>query len=335
VAVDLSTPQTGGVLFGGGSKEARVVKALEAGVEVSIEIDLGLIEHRMMRGLLVGARAPEQIDPMIAAVEAAADVDVAVVVVGTNADWETEGEDRTTMDLPGRQDELVRRVAEVNPNTVVVINAGSPVTMPWLDDVAAVVQVWFPGEEFGTAIADMLLGDAEPGGRLPMTVPARLVDTPAFLSHPGQEGLAHYDEHQYIGYRWYDAREITPRFPFGHGLGYTSWTFGAAEISGTVADGIVVRVPVSNTGQRAGTTVVQCYVAAPDSGPRRPLRELRGFAKVHAEPGETVTAEMWLPERAFAVWDVETHGWVVPPGAYHVLVGDSSRALEPAGSVLC
>ncbi len=336
VVVDLSTPQTGGFAFGGGSKEIRAIVPFVAGTEVAIEVDLGLVEgHTMMRGLLVGARAPEQFDPMVAAIEAAAAADVAVIVVGTNADWETEGEDRTTMDLPGRQDELVRRVAEVNPNTVVVINAGSPVTMPWIDDVAAVLQVWFPGEEIGNAIADMLLGVAEPGGRLPMTVPVRLSDTPAYLSHPGQNGLARYDEHQFIGYRWYDAREIAPQFPFGHGLGYTSWSFGPAEITGTIADGIVVRVPVTNTGHRAGTTVVQCYVEASEGGPRRPLRELRGFAKVHAASGATVTAEMWLPERSFSVWDVETHSWLVPAGIYHVLVGDSSRALEPAGSVLC
>lgn len=336
VAVDLSTPQTGGFVFGSGSKEIRAIVPLVAGVEARVEVDLGLVEgHQMMRGLLIGARAPEQVDPMVGAIEAAAAADVAVVVVGTNADWETEGEDRTTMDLPGRQDELVRRVAEVNPNTVVVINAGSPVSMPWLDDVAAVLQVWFPGEEIGNSIADMLLGAAEPGGRLPMTVPARLSDTPAYLSHPGQAGVARYDEHQFIGYRWYDARKITPLFPFGHGLGYTSWSFGPAEITGTIAAGIVVRVPVTNTGERAGATVVQCYVEAPEGGPSRALRDLRGFAKVNAAPGATVTAQMWLPERSFAVWDVATHSWLVPAGIYRVLVGDSSRSLHLAGSALC
>ena len=335
VVVDLSTPQTGGFMFGNGSPEIRATVALEAGVEVAVELEIAMFEHEQMRGVQVGALGPELIDPVDAAVQAAAAADAAVVVVGTNADWETEGEDRITMALPGRQDELVRRVAEVNPNTVVVLNTGSPVTMPWLGDVAAVLQVWFPGEEFGNAVAEMLLGEAEPGGRLPMTIPARLEDTPAFLSHPGQGGLARYDEHQFIGYRWYDARAITPAFPFGHGLGYTSWSFGPAEITGTIADGIVVRVPVTNTGARVGSTVVQCYIAAPADGPRRPVRELRGFAKVHAEPGATVTAEMWLPERAFAVWDVATAAWVVPSGAYHVLVGASSADLEAAGSVVC
>ena len=302
---------------------------------VEIELDVALWHTLQIRGVMIGVTGPERDDTVAMAVDAARDADVAVVVVGTNADWETEGEDRTTMDLPGRQDELVRRVAEANPRTVVVINAGSPVTMPWLDDVAAVMQVWFPGEEMGNALADVLLGEAEPGGRLPMTVPARLADTPAFLSHPGEGGVARYDERQFIGYRWYDAREIEPRFPFGFGLGYTSFELGAASISGSIDAGIEVSVPVTNTGSRDGGTVVQCYVEAPVDGPRRPRRELRGFAKVRAAAGETVTATMWLPERAFAVWDVAAHGWVVPAGAYHVLVGSSSRDLHPAGSVVC
>ncbi|MEZ5250717.1 MAG: glycoside hydrolase family 3 C-terminal domain-containing protein [Ilumatobacteraceae bacterium] len=230
VVVDLSTPQTGGALFGNASPEIRARVELDAGVPVQVEVDLGLWPSPMMRGLMIGVEGPEPDDGVELAVAAARDADVAVVVVGTNADWETEGEDRTTMDLPGRQDELVRRVAEVNPSTIVVINAGSPVSMPWLEDVGAVMQVWFPGEEMGNAIADVLFGVAEPGGRLPMTIPARLEDTPAYLSHPGEGGLARYDEHQFIGYRWYDAREIEPRFPFGHGLGYTTWAIGGASI---------------------------------------------------------------------------------------------------------
>lgn len=333
--VDLSTPQTGGALFGNASPEILATAELTAGVPVEIELDVALWHTLQIRGVMIGVTGPERDDTVAMAVDAARDADVAVVVVGTNADWETEGEDRTTMDLPGRQDELVRRVAEANPRTVVVINAGSPVTMPWLDDVAAVMQVWFPGEEMGNALADVLLGEAEPGGRLPMTVPARLADTPAFLSHPGEGGVARYDERQFIGYRWYDAREIEPRFPFGFGLGYTSFELGAASISGSIDAGIEVSVPVTNTGSRDGGTVVQCYVEAPVDGPRRPRRELRGFAKVRAAAGETVTATMWLPERAFAVWDVAAHGWVVPAGAYHVLVGSSSRDLHPAGSVVC
>jgi beta-glucosidase len=256
-----------------------------------------------------------------------------VVVVGTNDDWETEGNDRHDIGLPGAQDELVRRVAAANPRTVVVVNAGSPVSMPWLDAVPAVMQIWFPGEEVGNSLSDVLLGDAEPGGRLPMTMPRRLAHTPAYLSHPGEGGTARYDERAFIGYRWYDARGIDPLFPFGHGLGYTEWELGRAAVSGTPSSGVTVAVSVTNTGARVGSTVVQCYVEPPVAGPRRPVRELRAFTKVSLAPGESTVVELHLPERAFALWSVEEHGWVVPHGEYGIAVGESSRSLTSAGTV--
>jgi beta-glucosidase len=272
-------------------------------------------------------------------VEAARSAEVAVVVVGTNADWETEGEDRTTMDLPGAQDELVRRVAEVNPRTIVVINAGSPVTMPWADDVAAILQVWFPGEEFGEALADVLFGAAEPGGRLPITMPYRLADTPAFEHHPGRDGLAVYAEGLFIGYRWYDAQNVAPRFPFGHGLGYTTWTFGEAHVSGDPSSGVDVLVQVRNSGDRDGSTVVQCYVEPAHSLPGRPARTLQAFAKVSAPAGGDVTATLHLPRRAFSRWDPATHEWALVHGDHRIMLGwnavdvtevGASRATETA-----
>jgi beta-glucosidase len=336
--VDLSTPQSGGALFGNASPEIRGTTTLEAGRPVTIEIDHPYTEYPMLRGLMIGGEPVETTDTVALAVDAARASDVAIVVVGTDHEWETEGEDRTSMDLPGRQDELVSRVAAANPRTIVVINAGSPVTMPWLDEVAAVVQLWFPGEELGNVVADVLTGAAEPGGRLPVTFPRRLQDTPAYLSHPGADGLARYDEGLFIGYRWYDAREVEPLFPFGFGLGYTTWAFGPTNVSGD-GHGATVIVPVTNTGTRRGSTVVQVYVQsphnAPPDGPRRPVRELRGFAKVELDPGESFDVEVWLPRRAFAVWSVESHGWVVPRGRYEVLVGESSRSLVSAGAVSC
>ena len=333
VVADLSEPRTGGAFFGQGSPEVRGTAPLEAGVPVAIEVDYGIATSGTMRGLIVGAEPPSDDDGIGRAVAAAAAADVAVVVVGTNDDWETEGEDRVSMDLPGAQDELVARVAAVNPNTVVVVNAGSPVTMPWVDDVAAVLQLWFPGQEVGKSLADLLLGDAEPGGRLPVTFPRRMADTPAFLSHPGEGGVARYDEGLFIGYRWYDARDIEPLFPFGHGLGYTTWAYGPGAVSGTVEAGVTVSVPVTNTGAREGSTIVQCYVEPVTEGPRRPRRELRGFARVGAPAGGAAEAVIWLPERAFAVWDVDACAWVVPPGSYRICVGGSSRELQVAGTV--
>jgi beta-glucosidase len=294
-------------------------------------VHLGSVGRSQLRGLVVGAE-PIVVDDTIArAVEAARDADVAVVVVGTNAEWETEGEDRTTMDLPGAQDELIRRVAEVNPRTVVVINAGSPVTMPWADDVAAIMQVWFPGEEFGEALADVLFGVAEPGGRLPVTIPHGLADTPAFEHHPGRNGLAVYAEGLFIGHRWYDAQGIAPRFPFGHGLGYTTWTMGASSISGEPSVGVEVVVPVHNTGDRAGSTVVQCYVEPVQPMPGRPVRTLQAFAKVSAPGGGDTAVTLHLPPRAFSRWDPAAHEWVLVEGDHRIMLGWNAVELIQAG----
>lgn len=339
VVVDLTEAQVGSSFFGMGSPEVRATVELEAGTPCRIEVVYPVQHYEMLRGLRLGCAPVITVDEVAEAAALAADADVAVVVVGTDDDWETEGEDRVTMDLPGRQDELIAAVAAANPNTVVIVNAGSPVSMPWIDDVASVMQIWFPGEECGNAVADMLLGVAEPGGRLPITLPRKLADTPAYLSHPGVHGRAHYGEELFIGYRWYDAREIEPAFPFGHGLGYTTWEIASASISGAlpgsgVAElGVTVTVHMTNVGERAGSTVVQCYVEPPP-GLARPARELRGFVRVHAEPGATVTAQVWLPERAFATWDPLRSDWTVPEGAHHLHVGVSSRDLVMAGSVV-
>ncbi len=345
--IDMPVPLTGGAFFGMGSPEQRAGLHLEAGRPCSVEVDYPMYEYDMLRGLIVGAEPPLRDDAIDRAVAAAAAADIAVLVVGTNDDWETEGEDRVSMALPGDQDELVRRVAAANPNTVVVLNAGSPVSMPWLHDVRAVMQVWFPGEEFGEALADMLVGVAEPGGRLPVTLPARLDDTPAFEHHPGRDGLAMYAEGLYIGYRWYDAHDIEPLFAFGHGLGYSTFTISESSATGSIGatnatnttnatnatntGGVTVRAIVHNTGDRTGSHVVQCYVQPDGAGPDRPPRTLQGFAKVTLDPGQSHEVAIWLPERCFSVWDVAAHDWVVPPGDYSVLVGESSRSLQLAG----
>ncbi|BCB79359.1 glycoside hydrolase family 3 C-terminal domain-containing protein [Phytohabitans flavus] len=238
------------------------------------------------------------------AASAAAEADVAVVVVGTTEEVESEGFDRTTLALPGRQDELVSRVAAANPRTVVVVNAGSPVLMPWADQVAAILLTWFPGQEAGAALADVLLGAAEPGGRLPTTWPRR--DSDALPVTPTGGALA-YDEGVFLGYR---ADPADPLFPFGHGLGYTEWAYESLSIE----DGEAV-VTVRNSGTRPGREVVQVYAgpSSPDSA--RPRRWLAGFASAVAEPGEAVTVRVPLPERTFAVWE---GGWQKVAGTYLV-----------------
>ncbi|KTS55637.1 beta-glucosidase [Microbacterium testaceum] len=292
---------------------------VEAGREIAVRAEFS----RDGSGTLSGAMsatlgiAPERTDPdeLIArAVAAAEAAEVAVVVVGTNSKVESEGYDRTSLDLPGRQDDLVRAVARANPRTIVIVNAGSPVVLPWASDVAAVVQGYFGGQEFGTALAAVLTGAAEPGGRLPTTWPASMADVPVLDVTP-TDGVLRYDEGIHVGYRAWLRAGTAPAFPFGHGLGYTTWTWDAAERDG---DDLVVRV--TNTGERPGRQVVQVYAERTDSAVERPARWLVGFAAVDAAPGESVEARVSVPARRLAHWD---GAWVTEPGDYTLVAGAS------------
>ncbi|WP_194410436.1 glycoside hydrolase family 3 protein [Microbacterium cremeum] len=293
--------------------------AVEAGREIAIRVEF----VRELRGALSGAMsatlgiAPERTDPdeLIArAAAAAAASEVAVVVVGTNSKVESEGYDRVDLDLPGRQDDLVRAVAATGTPTIVVVNAGSPVVLPWAREVAAIVQGYFGGQEFGHALADVLTGAAEPGGRLPTTWPAALADVPVAEVAP-TDGLLEYGEGIHIGYRAWLRADAEPAFPFGHGLGYTTWSWGAARRIGDT-----IEVTLANTGERAGKQVVQVYAERTGSSVERPARWLVGFATVHAAPGERVTATIPVPTRRLAHWDGE---WVVEPGVYALRAGAS------------
>jgi beta-glucosidase len=267
--------------------------------------------------------APDREALLVEAERVAAAADVAVVVVGSSDEWESEGSDRGTLELPAGQDELIARVLAANPRTVVVLNCGSPVLMPWLGDVPAALVAWYPGQEGGDAIADVLVGDAEPGGRMPTTWAVAERDTPSFLHYPGEAGEVRYGEELHVGHRWYDARGITPLVPFGHGGSYTTFEWGVATITGTDR-APVVEVPVTNTGDRRGSEVVQLYLAALDPPVLRPPKQLAGFAKVHLSPGERGVARIALDERAFARWDVTEHAWVVDPGSYELLLAASA-----------
>ncbi|MGD6751877.1 beta-glucosidase [Streptomyces sp. BH105] len=250
------------------------------------------------------------------AVAAARDAEVVVVVVATTDRVESEGFDRADLRLPGRQDDLVRAVAAANPNTVVVVNSGSPVELPWREDVAAVLLSWFPGQEGGAALADVLTGAEEPGGRLPTTW-GSLADAPVTQVTP-VDGELPYTEGVFIGYRAWDRAGTTPAYPFGHGLGYTDWTYESIELHGTTAT-----VRVRNTGERPGREVVQVYVSPTEPDETRPPRWLAGFAGVTAAPGETVSATIDIPRRAFEVWDETTHAWSSVPGPYEITAGRS------------
>ena len=268
-----------------------------------------------------------------AAVALAAGSDAAVVVVGTTAQVESEGFDRRSLALPGRQDELVRRVAAANPRTVVVVNSGAPVLLPWADEVAAVLLTWFGGQEFGHALADVLLGDAEPGGRLPTTWP---VSQDGLPSTQPADGVLRYTEGLFIGYRGYDRDGRDPLFPFGHGRGYTTWSYDSMTVDCDLAKpagppGVAVCVEVRNTGSRPGREVVQVYASRPDSAVERPAKWLAGFAAVDADPGETVNVGILLPGRAFQHW--ADGGWTLEAGTFTLSAGSSSASLPLTASV--
>ncbi|MFD7403629.1 glycoside hydrolase family 3 C-terminal domain-containing protein [Streptomyces sp. NPDC059866] len=305
-----------------GAPVPRARPELTAGEPVDVSLT-HVIDHpegipmKMVTFALAHQQPQRDAGELIAeAVEAARDADTAVVVVATTERVESEGFDRTDLRLPGSQDDLVRAVAAANPHTVVVVNAGSPVELPWREEVAAVLLTWFPGQEGGAALADVLTGAYEPGGRLPTTW-GSLADAPVTQVVP-TDGELPYAEDVFIGHRAWDKHGRTPAYPFGHGLGYTDWTYESVEVEGSS-----VRVRLRNSGERPGREVVQVYLAPSEPDPERPARRLAGFAGVEAAPGERVEVTVELPRRAFEIWDEMTTSWSFVKGSYEIQVGHS------------
>lgn len=266
---------------------------------------------------------PSGDEEMRAAVDAAAAAELTVVVVGTNEEVESEGWDRATLALPGRQNELVERVLDVAPDAVIVVNAGAPVILPWLDRARTVLWVWFPGQEAGHAIADILAGAVEPSGRLPWTLPASEDQVPVPHGLP-VEGVVDYIEGVHVGYRAWAASPHAPAAAFGFGLGWTTWDYLDATAVRNAEDCISVTVTVANTGSRAGTEVVQAYLStAPEPGLDRPAIWLGGFEGVHVAPGDTSTVTVTIPRRQLEVWDVPSGAWKLPARTYSIHVGRS------------
>jgi beta-glucosidase len=268
---------------------------------------------------------PSQLTPGIAqAVAAAKAARTAVVVVSD--DTESEAADRASLNLPSAQNELISAVAAVNPRTVVVIDAGAPVAMPWLGRVASVMDAWYPGESNGTALAAVLFGQVDPGGHLPVTFPAGLSQVPASTQaqFPGVNGRVLYSEGIDVGYRYYDAKSETPLFPFGYGLSYTHFGFSRLRVTPRqVGNGMVVSARVTNTGRVSGSDVAQLYLGDPAAA-GEPPRQLKGFRKVTLRPGQSTTVRFILNGHDLSYWDDAANGWVLPGGQYQVYVGDSS-----------
>jgi beta-glucosidase len=326
----------GDTYFTSGCNEVVHTRPLQAGeaCEITIEYSTATPVPIEFFALRFGAHRVLAEADIEAAVAAARTADVAVVFAGLNAEWDNEGLDRPNITLPHRQNELIARVVAANPRTVVVLQTGSPVELPWIDDVDAVLQAWYPGQECGNAIADVLLGQAEPGGRLPQTWPVQLQGSPALagaLQYPGIDGHVRYDEGVFIGYRHYERQGIAPRFAFGHGLSYTQYEMGSLQLSSsTVQAGgrVTVEVEVRNTGDRTGQAVVQVYVADAQASVARPVRELKGFGKVHLAPGASAKVVVTLDMRSLAYFDEATASWVAEAGEFTVSAGLSQADLR-------
>ena len=276
-------------------------------------------------------------DEMIAeAVQAAKAAKVAVVFAGLPDAYESEGYDRAHMAMPACQNRLIEAVAGANPNTVVVLHNGSPVEMPWLGKVKAVLEAYLGGQAVGIATVRLLYGDANPCGHLAETFPVKLSDNPSYLYYGGEGNEADYREGVFVGYRYYDKKEMPVLFPFGFGLSYTTFACSNLRLSGakiTDQETLTAAVTVTNTGSRAGKTVVQLYVGDRESTVLRPIRELKGFEKVELQPGESRDVTFTLDKRAFAYWNAAIHDWHVETGAFTIEVGQSSRDIEVSGEV--
>ena len=313
----------------------RVSVELEAGRDTPIRIRYAQPSRGSIRAFnIFEVKLREPAPDRAAAIAAAGAAEVALVFVGPGTTAETEGTDRASMRLPDDQNALVEAIAAANPNTVVCVNAGGPVEMPWAGKVKAIVQCWLPGQEGGHAVAQVLTGAVNPSGKLPVTFPRRYEDNPSFLHYPGGAHV-HYGEGLFVGYRHYDALGIEPLFAFGHGLSYTSFQLSDPEAPARARAGedITVSCTITNTGGRGGAEVVQLYLEHLDPVETMPLRQLKGFARAELAPGETTRIALTLPGRAFAWYDVDAGRWTVTEGRYRLHIGTSSRNLPLARDI--
>ena len=299
----------------------------------------GKRDHAGVRSNVSNAATPEEAAALTErAIRAARESDLVIFIGGlTHQSFaDDEGVDRRDLSLPANQDDLIARLAEANPHIVVVLISGSPVLMPWLEKAPAVLQSWYGGSEAGNALASVLFGDVNPSGKLPCTYPKSLGDEPAHQggkrTYPGEDGTVHYDEGLLVGYRWFDAKNVEPLFPFGFGLSYTTFTYGNLKVIGDGSSTAAVECEVTNSGAREGAEVVQVYVQPKQPSVLRPVKELKGFAKINLQPGETRKISVPLNSRSFAYYAPEKKAWVAEAGEFGILVGSSSRDIRLSGS---
>ena len=343
--VDNETKQRpGNSFFGAGTAEEIGRMRLEEGKTYDIKVTFGTLPTMTFStpgttgfgagGLRVGLERKAEIKTEIErAVQLAKEVDQVILCAGLNSEWESEGYDREQMDLPPGSDDLIRAVLAANPNTAIVIQSGTPVTMPWLKDVPAVLQAWYGGNETGNAIADVVFGKTNPSAKLPLSFPIRNEDNPAFLNYKSERNRAIYGEDVYVGYRFYEKTNKEVAFPFGHGLSYTTFDIKDLRVTDDDID-ILVSATVTNTGKIDGAQVVQAYFTQHNPSLNRPKKELKGFGKVFVKAGESQTVDMVISKKyATSFWDEARDAWVMEKDVFDVLVGDSSANTPLRGQI--
>lgn len=336
LVIDNETVQTqGSVFYGCGTVEERGTIAVKKGTKYHIKVTFASAPTSKLEaggvvrfgggGLRIGGCQIIDAEAELAhAAALAREADQVIICAGLNGDWEGEGADRDTMSLPGNMDALISACAAANPNTIVVMQSGTPVSMPWISEVAALIQAWYGGNETGNAIADILFGDVNPSGKLPLSFPVKNEDNPAFLNYRSERGRTLYGEDVYIGYRYYEKVKKEVLFPFGHGLSYSTFRF---ENLGVANDGklITVTLSVKNTGKVEGAEVVQVYVSQHSPSIQRPRKELKGFSKVTLKAGETKKISLTIETKyAAAFWDEERRAWIMEKDVYDLVCSDSS-----------
>ena len=324
-------PLPGDAFFAHGSSSKRGASNLEKDKSYQIEIQYKFEGN--FPAIYIGCQPPDKNDLLDEALNIVKEVDEVILLVGTNSDWETEGNDRVDFNLPGEQNTLIEKVLEINPNAIIVLNTGSPVDMPWVNKAKSILQSWYAGQEYGDALFEILTGLVNPSGKLPTTFPKRIKDTPAYSCYPGENLQMSYDEKLLIGYKWYDRKKIEPLFHFGHGLSYTNFEYSNLRISNSDKNNFTCSFNIENVGDISGFEISQCYISFMNCDEDEPIKKLQGFDKTYINSGEIKKIEICLDSKSFSTWDIKNHQWEIKKGVFNILIGSSSNDIKLKDSI--
>ena len=324
-------PLPGDAFFAHGSSSKRGASHLEKDKSYQIEIQYKFEGN--FPAIYIGCQPPDKIDLLDEALNIAKEVDEVILLVGTNSDWETEGNDRVDFNLPGEQNTLIEKVLDINPNAIIVLNSGSPVNIPWVNKAKSILQSWYAGQEYGDALFEILTGLVNPSGKLPTTFPKRIEDTPAYSCYPGENLQMSYDEKLLIGYKWYDRKKIEPLFHFGHGLSYTNFEYSNLRISNSDKNNFTCSFNIENVGDISGFEISQCYISFMNCDEDEPIKKLQGFDKTYINSGEIKKIEICLDSKSFSTWDIKNHQWEIKEGVFNILIGSSSNDIKLKDSI--